>query len=55
MITLEPVGVVVGGRAEAIDDEWGSVEAVIRLDAAQFGPDAVAGMEGFSHLVVVFW
>ena len=54
MITLEPVGVVVGGRAEAIDDEWGGVEAVIRLDAVQFGPDAVAGLERFSHLVVVF-
>ncbi len=54
VITLEPVGVVVGGRAEAIDDDWGGVEAVIRLDAAQFGQDAVAGLAAFSHLVVVF-
>ena len=54
VITLEPVGVVVGGRSEAIDDDWGGVEAVIRLDDAQFGPDAVAGLAAFSHLVVVF-
>ncbi len=54
MITLEPVGVVVGGRGEAIDDDWGGVEAVIRLDGTRFGPDAVAGLTGFSHLVVVF-
>ena len=54
MITLEPVGVVVGGRSEAIDDDWGGVEAVIRLDDARFGPDAVAGLAAFSHLVVVF-
>ncbi len=54
MITLEPVGVVVGGRAEPIDDDWGGIEALIWLNAARFGPDAVAGLSDFSHLVVVF-
>jgi tRNA (adenine37-N6)-methyltransferase len=54
MITLEPVGFVVGGRSEAIDDDWGAVEAVLRLDDTRFGPDAVAGLTDFSHLVVVF-
>jgi tRNA-Thr(GGU) m(6)t(6)A37 methyltransferase TsaA len=54
VITLEPVGVVVGGRAEPIDDDWGGVEALIRLNAARFGPDAVIGLSAFSHLVVVF-
>src|SRR3984957_19140643 len=54
VITLEPVGVVVGGRAEAIDDDWGGIHARIRLDAARFGPDAVEGLSAFSHLVVVF-
>ena len=54
MIALAPVGFVVGGRTEATDDDWGGVEAVIRLDDTQFGPDAVAGLEEFSHLVVVF-
>jgi tRNA-Thr(GGU) m(6)t(6)A37 methyltransferase TsaA len=54
VITLEPVGIVVGGRSEAIDDDWGGVEAVLRLDGTRFGPDAVAGLMDFSHLVVVF-
>ena len=45
---------VVGGRTEPVDDDWGAVEAVIRLDRARFGPDAVAGLDAFSHLVVVF-
>ncbi len=54
MIPLEPVGVVVGGRSDAVDDDWGAVEAVVRLDGERFGPDAVAGLHEFSHLVVVF-
>lgn len=54
VIALEPVGVVVGGRSRPLDDRWGDVEAVIRLDTARFGADAVAGLEGYSHLVVVF-
>jgi tRNA-Thr(GGU) m(6)t(6)A37 methyltransferase TsaA len=54
VISLEPIGVVVGGRGEAIDDDWGSVEAVIQLDVDRFGPDAVAGLDAFSHLLVVF-
>jgi tRNA (adenine37-N6)-methyltransferase len=52
-ITLTPVGVVVGGRTEPIDDDWGGVVAVIRLDD-RFGVDAVAGLHAFSHLCVVF-
>jgi tRNA-Thr(GGU) m(6)t(6)A37 methyltransferase TsaA len=54
VITLEPVGVVMGGRIEAIDDDWAGVEAVIRLDRDRFETDAVAGLEAFSHLCVVF-
>jgi tRNA (adenine37-N6)-methyltransferase len=51
---MEPVGVVVGGRTAAIDDDWAAVEAVISLDRTRFGPEAVRGLEDFSHLVVVF-
>ncbi len=54
MIALEPVGVVLGGRTDTVDDDWGGVEAVIRLDGERFGIDAVAGLAEFSHLVVVF-
>lgn len=54
VIALAPVGFVEGGRTEAIDDDWGQVEAGIRLDATRFETTAVAGLSDFSHLVVVF-
>lgn len=52
-ITMWPVGRVVGGRTEPIDDDWGDVEATIEIDA-RFEPDVLAGLDGFSHVDVVF-
>ncbi|MBX7555364.1 SAM-dependent methyltransferase [Streptomyces sp. NPDC004232] len=49
-----PVGRVMGGRSEVRDDDWGKETAVIRLDATRFTPDAVAGLDAFSHLEVVY-
>jgi len=54
MIDMQPVGQVVGGRAQPDDDDWGDVRAVIRLDAARFGPEALAGLDAFSHVEVVY-
>ncbi len=54
MISLEPIGVVVGGRTTLDDDEWGAVESIIRLAADRFAPDVVTGLDTFSHLCVVF-
>jgi tRNA-Thr(GGU) m(6)t(6)A37 methyltransferase TsaA len=53
-VELRPIGVVRCARAEAIDDDWGDVEAVVALDADRFGPDVVAGLDAFSHVEVVF-
>ncbi|MEV0828523.1 SAM-dependent methyltransferase [Nonomuraea rubra] len=53
-IIVEAVGTVVGGRAEAFDDDWNTEEALIRLDGARFGPGSVAGLDAFSHLEVLF-
>lgn len=53
-LTLTPIGVVVGGRSEPIDDDWDAVDAMIVLDAAQLDADATVGLEEFSHLDVVF-
>ncbi|MFD7625989.1 SAM-dependent methyltransferase [Streptomyces sp. NPDC059851] len=50
----EPVGVVVGGRVEVADDDWGRERAVIRLDSGRFDPEALYGLESFSHLEVVY-
>jgi tRNA-Thr(GGU) m(6)t(6)A37 methyltransferase TsaA len=53
-ISIEPIGRVNGGRAEPIDDQWDQVRCEIVLDAAQFTPDALAGLDAFSHLEVLF-
>ncbi len=52
--TIIPVGHVVGGRDAAVDDDWGPERAIIRFDADRFTPDALLGLEAFSHLEVVF-
>lgn len=54
VFTLSPIGHVRGGRAEVIDDNWGGVEAVIELDSDRFGPEALAGLDAFSHAEVIF-
>src|SRR5690242_16265779 len=53
-IVLHPIGVVEGGRRDAIDDDWGEQEALIVVDARRFGSDALAGLDQFSHVDVVF-
>ena len=50
---LEPIGRVEARRGEAIDDDWGGSESAIVLDA-RFEPDALAGLEDFSHVEVLF-
>lgn len=49
-----PVAQVIGGRADVRDDDWGKETAVIRLDADRYGPEALAGLDSFSHLEVVY-
>lgn len=52
--TLTPIGHVRGGRAEAVDDDWGASRAAIVLDSESFTPDALAGLADFSHAEVIF-
>ena len=51
---LDPIGHVRGGRTDTTDDDWGASRAAIVLDAAQFTPDALAGLSDFSHVEVIF-
>lgn len=51
---MEAIGWVMGGRTEPVDDDWGAVSAAIRLDEERFTPEALAGLDGFSHLEVVY-
>ena len=53
-IALRTIGRVVGGRKEAIDDDWDAIESVVALDSAQFNAAATAGLDEFSHVEVVF-
>ena len=53
-ITLEPIATVIGGRAEPTDDDWDKERAVIQLDEKRFTADAIAGLDSFSHMEVVF-
>jgi len=51
---VRPIGHVASARSARIDDDWGDVESVIRLDAGRFTTDSVAGLEEFSHVDVIF-
>jgi tRNA-Thr(GGU) m(6)t(6)A37 methyltransferase TsaA len=54
-VNIEPIGYVRSSRKEARDDDWGKVTASITLDDQQFSPEALAGVDEFSHLEVVFF
>lgn len=48
-----PIAAVRGGRVEPIDDDWGVVVSEIVLDE-RFPPDALDGLDTFSHVEVVY-
>lgn len=52
--TLTPIGVVRAGRDQPTDDQWDSVPARIELDPAAFTPDALMGLDAFSHVEVIY-
>ncbi len=51
--TMTPIGVVRAARAEPMDDEWDSVLTRIELDGNRFTPEALEGLDGFSHVEVI--
>ena len=51
---VRPVGTVRSERTEPVDDDWDSVATRIELDGERFTTDVVAGLDGFSHLDVVY-
>lgn len=53
-LTMRPIGTVVGGRTEAVDDRWDVVSSRIELDPAVLEPGATEGLLDFSHIEVVF-
>lgn len=53
-IKCESIGYVRGGRIEPTDDHWGEVTARIELDSSRFSKESLAGLESFSHLMVLY-
>jgi tRNA-Thr(GGU) m(6)t(6)A37 methyltransferase TsaA len=51
--SVRAIGFVSSPRTEAIDDDWGAVEATITL-VAPFGPSALIGLDEFSHIEVIY-
>jgi tRNA-Thr(GGU) m(6)t(6)A37 methyltransferase TsaA len=52
-MTWQPVAFVRSSRTEPVDDDWDSVSSTIEL-ADGYGADALLGIDGFSHLEVVY-
>jgi tRNA-Thr(GGU) m(6)t(6)A37 methyltransferase TsaA len=52
-IVLAPIGYVVGGRAEAFDDDWDAVVAAVEL-TGRYTAESLAGLDAFSHVEVVY-
>jgi tRNA (adenine37-N6)-methyltransferase len=53
-VTMTPIGTVRSTRNLTEDDDWDSVLSSIELDPAQFTADALAGLDTFSHIEVVY-
>ena len=53
-ITIRPIGYVRNQVREPKEDYWGGVQSMIELDVDQFGPDALRGLDDFSHIEVLF-
>ncbi len=53
-ITVRPIGRVVGGRQEAVDDRWDAETCTIELDPDRLEAGATDGLADFSHVEVVF-
>jgi len=54
-LTIVPIGVVRSPRTDRTDVDWGAVESTIDLDEAQFAPEALQGLEKFSHAEIVYF
>jgi tRNA (Thr-GGU) A37 N-methylase len=53
-IPVHPIGHVRGGRDVVEDDAWGEVVSRVELDTGVLEPSATRGLDGFSHVEVVY-
>ena len=52
---IVPIGTVRSSRTEVTDDDWDRETSRLVLDATVFGDEALYGLDGFSHLEVVYY
>lgn len=52
--TINAIGRVRCARVEPIDDDWDAFPAKIELDATRFGPEALQGLDEFSHVEILY-
>jgi tRNA (adenine37-N6)-methyltransferase len=53
-VVMTPIGTVRSTRTTTEDDHWDSVVSSIELDLVQFTTDALAALDTFSHIEVVY-
>jgi tRNA (adenine37-N6)-methyltransferase len=53
-VLLKPIGTVYNSVTEPVDDVWQGLVSRIDLDAGQFTPECLAGLDEFSHVEIVF-
>lgn len=54
-IQMTPIGYVRCTRSDPIDDDWDMIPSLVELDANQFDTSALAGIESFSHIEILFY
>jgi tRNA-Thr(GGU) m(6)t(6)A37 methyltransferase TsaA len=53
VIEMQPIGYVSTTRHQVVDDYWGGEQSCITL-SAEYPPDALTGLDAFSHVEVIF-
>jgi tRNA-Thr(GGU) m(6)t(6)A37 methyltransferase TsaA len=53
-VELMPIGVVRSSRREVVDDDWDRETCQLILDPDVFDEEALYGLDGFSHVEVVY-
>ena len=54
-ISMQPGGIVIGGRRVPTDDDRDKERAAIQLDETRFGPEAIAGLDWAKAPMVEHW
>ena len=54
-VNLKPIGTVRSSRKALVDDNWDTEEAWVELDKNNFSPEALMGLDAFSHVEIIFY